>query len=501
MSFLPRTIHTAAQVRELDRYAIETLGIPVYTLMSRAGAAALAVLKESWPQARSILVVCGPGNNGGDGYVLARLARLEGQHVTVVSVGDPTQLKGDARRAYEDFVDGGGATTRWDARLPDAADVVVDAMFGTGLTRPLDAQARAIVEAINASGRPTLAVDIPSGLHSDTGQVLGAAIRAARTVTFIGLKAGFYLGEGPDHVGMISYDALQVPRDAFEHVSAIAQRISEGEIAELLPPRPRTGHKGQNGDVLIVGGGIGMPGAARLAGEAALRSGAGRVTVATHPDNVAAIVGGRPELMCRGVKNSAELESLIPRADVVAVGPGLGQDEWSRSMLEVTLRAARPSVLDADALNLLAARGTAALPQGARVLTPHPGEAGRLLGLTAAEVQADRLRAAQALAERFASVVVLKGAASIVTSPRGQPAICDRGNPGMASPGMGDVLTGVVAGIMAQTRDRDIERAVRVAVLAHAMAGDHAACRGERGLIASDLFEYLPTCLNPRVPN
>ena len=497
MSSLPLSIHTAAQVRELDRYAIESLSIPGYTLMTRAAAAALTVLQQTWPTARRLLIVCGPGNNGGDGYVLARLARAGGLDVSVVTIADAGRLKGDARRAYDDFVASGGVAEAWEEGVLDRAEVVVDAMFGTGLERRLDSTVASIVEAINARARAVLALDVPSGLHSDSGAVLGVAVRADCTVTFIGLKLGFYLGAGPDHIGILAYDDLQVPRDAMGHVPATALRIAVDEIARVLPPRPRTAHKGQNGDVLIVGGGVGMAGAARLAGEAALRSGAGRVTVATRQENVSAIVAARPELMCRGVESAADLEALIARADVLAVGPGLGQDEWSNTMFETALRSERRTVLDADALNLLARRGSA-LPKGQRVLTPHPGEASRLLGSTSQHVQADRLAAARTLAERFDSVVVLKGAASIVAAPNAPPAICDRGNPGMASPGMGDVLTGVIAGVIAQAQD--LAGAARAGVLAHAMAGDLAAKRGERGLIASDLFEYLPSCLNqPRL--
>jgi hydroxyethylthiazole kinase-like uncharacterized protein yjeF len=495
MEQFPEAVYTAAQVRELDRYAIESLGIPGYTLMSRAGAAAFRVLRDAWPRARKIVVVCGPGNNGGDGYVVARLARAAGLDVSAVSVPDPQRLAGDARRAYDDFIAAGGSVASWHESVLDGADVVVDALFGTGLSRPLEGAVAAIVTAINSNGVPVLALDIPSGLHSDTGVVLGAAIRAARTVTFIGLKLGFYLGAGPDYVGRLAFDALDVPCDALAHLPVAARRISEAEIPRVLPRRPRTAHKGLNGDVVIVGGGIGMAGAARLAGEAALRSGAGRVFVATRPENVAAIVGARPELMCHGVRTAEELARLLARADVLAVGPGLGQDEWSRAMLEAVLSSDRPTVIDADGLNLLAQRGVDRGPRGRWVLTPHPAEAGRLLGITTAQVQANRLAAAQMLASRYASCVVLKGAGSIVAAPDALPALCDRGNPGMASPGMGDVLTGVVAAVMAQAHD--LVGAVRVAVLAHAMAGDLAARRGERGLIASDLFEHLPTCLNP----
>lgn len=494
MSSLPLAIHTAAQVRELDRHVIETLHVPGYTLMTRAGAAAFSVMQRGWPTARRVLVICGPGNNGGDGYVLARLARTSGLDVAVTTIADSARLKGDAGRAYDDFVESGGVVEAWDERLLDGAEIVIDAMFGTGLTRRLDSPLISIMEAVNARARAVLALDVPSGLHSDTGAVLGAAVRAHRTVTFIGLKLGFYVGAGPDHVGTLVFDDLQIRRDALAHVPATALRLSEDEIGRVLPPRLRTAHKGQNGDVLVVGGGVGMAGAARLAGEAALRSGAGRVTVATRPENVGAIVAARPELMCRGVASAAELGALIERADVLAVGPGLGQDEWSQAMLEAALKSERRAVFDADALNLLARQGASASPKAPRVLTPHPGEAGRLLGKTTEQVQSDRIGAASAIAARFDSIVVLKGAASVVVSPGALPSICDRGNPGMASPGMGDVLTGVVAGVMAQAQDT--AAAVRVAVLAHAMAGDLAARRGERGLIASDLFEYLPTCLN-----
>ncbi len=499
MLSLPLAIHTADEVRALDRHAIDTLKIPGYTLMNRAGEAALRAVQDVWPHARRIVVVCGPGNNGGDGYVLARLARERRLDVSVVKLSSANELRGDAARAYEDFERAGGRTVQWSAEVLRAADVIVDAMFGTGLSRPLDATSAAIVAAINASTTPVLALDIPSGLHADSGAVLGVAVNADCTITFIGLKLGFYLGSGPDYIGQLRFDALGLDDAALAQVPASALRIDEQELRRALPPRSRTAHKGLHGDVLIIGGGIGMAGAARLAGEAALRCGAGRVTVATHPQNVRAVVGARPELMCHGVQDESELTVLIERADVLAIGPGLGRDEWSKQMLQGVMRSQRPAVLDADALNLL----DRSLPSSDRaprwILTPHPGEAARLLGITTREVQADRLDAARLIAQRYASVVVLKGAGSIVTGPEGLPHICDRGNPGMASPGMGDVLTGVIAAILAQISD--LTCAARVGVLVHAMAGDLAASKGERGMIASDLFEYLPSCVNPTRPS
>lgn len=271
-----------------------------------------------------------------------------------------------------------------------------------------------------------------------------------------------------------------------------ATPILEAEIAEALPRRSRAAHKGDFGRVLIVGGGVGMPGAARLAGEACLRVGAGLVTVATAPENVVAIAAGRPELICIPLADPAALGALIEDMDVIAIGPGLGRGEWARKALTESLTAQRPVILDADALNLLASDNS--FTPGSRVLTPHPGEAGRLLGIPTGEVQRDRRKALDQLIERFACVVVLKGAGTLVGAPGKPAALCNHGNPGMATAGMGDVLTGVIAGILAQCRDPLL--AARAGVLVHAMAGDAAARAGERGLIASDVIRELRTCVN-----
>ena len=493
MSSLPLAIHTAAQVRALDRLAIDVVGIPSYTLMTRAGAAAFSLLRTAWPQTRRIVVVCGPGNNGGDGYVLARLAQQAAMDVTTLSASDPAQLKGDARRAFEDYLAAGGTPDSWRDELLDDADVIVDAIFGTGLSRSVEGVAAHQIRAINARRAPVLSLDIPSGLHADTGQALGVAIVAARTLTFIGLKLGFYVGVGQEHTGRLSFDGLDVPADALASIAPVAVRLDEAELRTALPLRARTTHKGEQGRVLVIGGGRGMPGAARMAGEAALRVGAGLVTVATRPENVSAITGARPELMCRGVERADELRALIGRADVLALGPGLGQDEWSTSMFEAAVTSDKPAVIDADGLNLLAQRPRT----NARwILTPHPGEAARLLGDTIAGVQEDRLGAVSALAARYEGTVVLKGAGTLIKSGDSLPALCDRGNPGMASGGMGDVLTGVIAGLAAQISNLDA--AARVGVLVHATAGDLAAAKGERGLLATDLFAHLRSCVNPR---
>ncbi|MCM2311908.1 MAG: NAD(P)H-hydrate dehydratase, partial [Steroidobacteraceae bacterium] len=425
-----------------------------------------------------------------DGYVVARAARARGLRVHVVALGDPQQLAGDARQAYVDFIAGGGYCEPW-SRAALESDVIVDALYGTGLARTVTGEAAAMIEAANASGRPIVAVDIPSGLHADTGSVLGVAVRAALTVTFIGRKLGLYLGAGPDCVGHIVFDGLQVPKEAFAVATPTARLLDESDVRAALPRRGRTAHKGDHGHVLVIGGGPGMPGAARLAGEAALRAGAGLVTLAVHPQNVG-IVATRPELMCVATSSAADLAPALARASVVAVGPGLGQSDWARELFQAAVASGKPLVVDADALNLLAA---SPFHRDHWVLTPHPGEAARLLGTTSTSVQSDRLAAADTLQSRCGGTVVLKGAGSIVRGGLGTPGLCDRGNPGMAAGGMGDVLTGVIAGIAAQCGNLDL--AARAGVFVHAQAGDLAARRGERGLLASDVLDQVRSCVNP----
>ncbi|MHB1540103.1 MAG: NAD(P)H-hydrate dehydratase [Steroidobacteraceae bacterium] len=490
---LPAALYSSAQVRAIDRLAIETLGIPGYALMCRAGEAAVRCLRSRWPAARGLAVVCGAGNNGGDGYVTARLARDAGFEVRVLAVTPPERLRGDALRACEDWRAGGGSIQPCSAQALAACDVLVDGLLGTGLAGEVRAESAQVIAAINASGRAVLALDVPSGLDADTGVPLGAAVRAECTVTFVALKTGLFLGEGPSHSGVLYFDDLSLTDALPQMPVPRLERLLAGEIEQALPPRARAANKGDFGHVLIVGGGPGMPGAARLAGEACLRVGAGRVTVAVEPRNVAAVGAGRPELMCRAVQEPAEVHDAAARCDLIAVGPGLGQDAWARGVLDAVLGCGKPLVVDADALNLLAAAPTAARPDW--VLTPHPGEAGRLLGCPSAAVQRDRPGALDALLARYGGTVVLKGAGSLVGRAGEVPALCEHGNPGMASPGMGDVLTGVIAGIWAQCRDP--WRAARTGVLVHALAGDAAARReGERGVLAGDVIRELRRCVN-----
>ncbi len=491
---LPIALYSTAQVRALDAYAIEQRGIPAYTLMKRAGEGALRYLRTRWPMAHRIVVVCGAGNNGGDGYVLARFAQAAGLTVTVLAAAAPQQLTGAALQAYEDLNASGVPVSPFAAAQLAAGEVIVDALLGTGLTGSVRPALLPVIRAINAAGRPVFALDVPSGLDADAGTVAGDAIHAEATVTFVGLKTGLFVGDGPEFAGTVFFDDLELSAAAPPELVPRLTRIVEAEIPQVLPRRPRSSNKGDFGRVLIVGSGIGMPGAARLAGEACLRVGAGLVTVAVAPENVASIAAGRPELICVGVSAVAALDEPLERADVIAVGPGLGRSAWARSALQAVLATAnKPLVIDADALNLLAEAGNAARSDW--ILTPHPGEAGRLLDVSAQEIQRDRLAALDRLIERYAGTVVLKGAGTLVGGAGRIPGLCERGNPGMATAGTGDVLTGAIAGILAQCRDP--WAAARAGVLVHAMAGDAAARGGgERGVLASDLTRELHHCVN-----
>jgi NAD(P)H-hydrate epimerase len=490
---LPYALYRAAQVREFDRIAIQEFGIPGETLMERAGAAAFTRLRERWPRVRDLTVLVGQGNNGGDGLVVARLAHQAGLTVRVLQVGDGARLAGDARLNLERFeaIDGLYRPFRG---VPRETQLIVDGLLGTGLDRPVEGIWAEAIQAANAHPAPVLALDIPSGLHADTGQVLGVAVRADLTVSFIGLKQGLFTGDGPDCAGTVVFEGLEVPAALYGRQVLGARRIDWARFADLLPRRPRTAHKGRFGHVLVIGGELGMAGAARLAGEAALRTGAGLVSVATRPEHAPALAAARPELMARGVTAPADLDPLLQRATVVAVGPGLGRGDWGRGLLQRVLAAPPPLVVDADALNLIAERP---VRRADWVLTPHPAEAARLLGIATPDVQADRLGAAAALHQRFGGVVVLKGAGTVVQGAGARPpGICSAGNPGMASGGVGDVLTGVIAALLAQGLAPD--DAAEMGVSLHAAAGDLAAGDGERGLLASDLFGPLRRLLNLR---
>ncbi len=490
---LPTALYRAASVRELDRVAIEEFGIPGIELMERASAVAFDVLRGRWPEAQRIVVIAGAGNNAGDGFILARLAKLVGLDVRLLYLTAPEKLLGDARLAYQGMAAAGVVSESFKATSLAQADVLVDALLDTGLCRPVEGEWAAAIVAMNESPAPVLALDIPSGLHSDTGSILGVAVRAAATISFIGLKQGLYTGLAREYAGDILFSDLDVPAAIYKRVDADAHRLEFDTSRDALLPRPRATHKGNYGHVLIVGGELGYPGAAPLAAEAAARVGAGLVSVATRAAHVPVVSMLRPEVMAHGIESAAELIPLLKKATVVLAGPGLGQTPWARHLLSVVLEFRGPLVLDADALNLLAVMGTEA--QNNWVLTPHPGEAARLLGSNTAVVQTDRFAAAHELVARYGGISVLKGSGTIVLKEKEPSRVCSDGNPGMASGGMGDVLGGTIAGLIAQGLNPWQAACTGVAI--HARAGDLAAVSGERGLLARDLIPHLRTLINP----
>lgn len=451
-----QSVYRVEEIRAIER------AFPGADLMQRAGEAALAALSARWPDATRVVVVAGPGNNGGDGRVLARVARKSGFEVTIVDF--------ESRRE--------GA-----APLP-GCDVIVDALFGIGLSRAPDGDAAALIDAMNLHPAPVFALDVPSGLDADTGVASGPVVRADATITFIAYKPGLFLADGPRHAGVVTLADLDVPESAFAAATPTASVIPDDHAYRSLGRRPHDAHKGDFGHVLVVGGRPGMSGAAALAADAALRTGAGKVSAAVGAGSAARFT--RAEVMAHEVGTADDLAPLVARADVVAVGPGLGTDAWSRTMLDVALACGKPLVVDADALNLLA--GSPARHDD-WIVTPHPGEAARLLGTTATEVQRDRFAAATRLAQMTGAVVVLKGSATVVATPDGALSVCRAGNPGLASGGTGDLLTGVIAALRAQ--GLDAPEAATAGVQLHAEAGDLAARDGERGLIASDLLPFI----------
>ncbi|WP_159970146.1 NAD(P)H-hydrate dehydratase [Pseudomonas sp. 8Z] len=476
---LPCSLHSAEQVRQLDAQLIAA-GTPGFELMTRAAHTAWRALRRRWPDVGEVTVLAGRGNNAGDGYLIAALAQRAGWRVRVLAVGDPALLAGDAALARDEAVAAGVPVEAWRVDL-HLAGVVVDALLGTGLCGAVREPYAAAIAAINASGLPVLAVDIASGLHADTGAVLGCAVRASLTVTFIALKIGLLTGEGPACTGVLQFDDLQGDPGLLAQVSYVAQRL-DVSVLPRLAPRSRTTHKGQCGHVLVVAGDLGMGGAGLLSAESALRSGAGLVTLATRSEHVVAALVRRPEVMSQGVVSANQLLPLAQRADVAVVGPGLGGSAWALGLLSVMASSAIPQVWDADALNLLAAGRCRAPVQG--VMTPHPGEAGRLLGISTAHVQSDRPAAARKLAARYGLIVVLKGAGSLIAAPDGRLALCDRGHPAMAGAGLGDVLAGLIGALLAQGMASF--DAACLAVWLHACAGEQLGAQG-RGLAAADL--------------
>lgn len=489
---LPDRLYSAAQVRELDARLIAA-GTAGFELMQRAAYATWRALRRRWPQAGRLTVLAGHGNNAGDGYVVACLARRAGWAVQLWQVVEPARLQGDAALAYAQAQAEAVPMALWQPSAP-MGGVIVDALLGTGLKGDVRAPYTAVIDAINASPLPVVAVDVPSGLCADTGSVLGLAVKAQLTVSFIGLKIGLFTGQAADYVGDQVFDNLKASPVITAALPAVARLLAPGNLA-LPAPRPATAHKGQFGRVLVIGGDHGTGGATLMSAEMALRGGAGMVSLATRAEHVAPALVRLPEVMTTAVRSANQLRDLAAPATVLVVGPGLGQGPWGRSLLSAAAVGEQAQVWDADALNL-AAQGDVRVPTRA-VITPHPGEAARLLGIPTAQVQGDRPAAAQALAERYGCVVVLKGSGTLVAAPDGRLAVCAHGHPAMATAGLGDVLAGLIGALLSQHMQGF--DAACLGVWLHAVAGEREGAKG-RGLAAIDLIPAIRRLLEEVAP-
>lgn len=501
MQTLPDKLYSVDAVIELEQIAIDQFGIPAYELMNRAGEAVFDTLKSRYSQHTKILILCGAGNNAGDGYVVARLAMQAGYDVHVVSLIGPEKLIGPALLAYNDWLKV-ASNEAADFSLLDNVDIVIDALLGTGLAREVSGEWEKWILAVNQSGKPVIAIDIPSGLLADTGAIARVAIQAETTVSFIGLKQGMFTAQAKDVCGNIVFDDLGVPAEAYRQLTCNARLINTVDDT-LLPKRRASSHKGCFGHVLIVGGNTGMPGAVILAAKAALRTGAGLVSIITVEKNLQAISSAVPEAMVQTCTSAPEngtdganlfTEAFVKDVTHVAIGMGLGQDDWSLNMLQHCVSLNKPMLIDADALNIIA-NNEITIPSSL-VITPHPGEAGRLLSVDTTEVQKDRFEAVKRLHAQFkeskSCTVILKGSGTLIFDGQ-MIKVCNRGSAAMSAPGMGDVLSGIVIALMAQ--HIEISDAAELAVCLHSSAAQWVSGDKTRGLLASDVVDALPEVL------
>jgi len=484
-------LYSIEQNRFIEKAAISS-GTTELDLMVHAGTAAFKTCRKYWPEAKRFIVFAGHGNNGGDGYVLAKLIHHEGLEVKVYVIGPTDDLSEAATWAWHNCVHSGIEVKPFLPGLTYDADVFVDALLGIGLKGPVREPYSSAIDIMNRSGKPILALDVPTGLNADTGTHEGIVVHASVTETFIGLKPGLFTAEGVGVCGKVYHDALGIHEELITKIRPHSLKISTTDFTPLLPHRVKSAHKGDFGHVLVIGGDCGMSGAVRMAAEATARTGAGLVSIATRADHADVIASSRPEIMCHAINKAKELRPLLDKATVVVVGPGLGHQSWGESLWEFLLECQLPLVVDADALNFLAKKPQHRLNW---IITPHPGEAGRLLETDSTTIQHDRFSAVKNLQSRFGGIAILKGAGTLIADGIDPIAVCSMGNPGMASGGMGDVLSGVLGGLIAQ--GLSLSEAAHLGVLMHSTAADRAAEEGgERGLLAMDVVNKLQAVVN-----
>jgi ADP-dependent NAD(P)H-hydrate dehydratase / NAD(P)H-hydrate epimerase len=500
-----------AQMRAFDKHAIEVCHVSGLVLMENAGRGATDVLVRECldgdaAEAR-VVIVCGTGNNGGDGLVIARHLLLRGADPTVWLCGDAGKLAADARANLDAWRGVGGEVRELAAGSPlepmkealADADLIVDALFGTGLDRPVEGPLADVVRAMNAAAAPRFAVDVPSGMDADTGRTLGVAVDARATVTFAHHKLGLLTPGGAARAGRVHVVDIGVPASLVAHVGGSAQRMEEADLGQWLVPRASGAYKNAAGHVVVVAGSPGKIGAPQLVAHGAMRAGAGLATIATWAEAASAIEGNVLEVMTARIdprKASDSLDAILAHKQAVAIGPGFGLGDDARVAVEYVLASWHgPIVVDADALTMFAGRPSVFMASKKAILTPHPGEAAHLLGKTPADVEADRFHAAGELVAATGAVVVLKGAHTLVASPDGRMAVSPVACSALATAGSGDVLGGIISAMACSLAPFE---AACAGVLLHAMAGQawaRAHGGADRGMLASELADLLPQLL------
>lgn len=473
-------LYTRQQVYQLDQLAIQQDGQPGLQLMQKAADAVWRAIQKRWPEVNHIVVLAGSGNNGGDAFALAILAKNNGVTVEILTLGDLTHQSPESEFYRQQWLQTGGQVEPWAGACPDC-DLIVDGLLGIGLNKSLSSEWQAMVRQINAQKAPKVCIDIPSGLNANTGNAMPCAIQANLTVSFIGRKVGCFVADGPDYCAELEFDDLGLSSSAMRQVDAVVQVLDETGI-RLPAVRKNNSHKNQYGHVVVVGGNRGMSGAARLAGMAALRAGAGLVSLCVHPQNIP--VSTSAELM---VSDWNDLAALLERASVIVVGPGLGRCEQAAKVLQQLASIDKPMLIDADALD---AKFISSLATKSAVLTPHPGEAARLLNKMTVGIQQDRIEALQQMMKKWQAVSVLKGAGTLVGQRDVPITLCSHGHSGMATAGMGDVLSGLIGAYLAQGLEP--LQAAQIGVLVHALAAEEYALTFDaNSLIASDVIDRI----------
>jgi len=496
MENLPSNIYSSEVVRKIDNHAIGSIPISSYSLMLKAGQAAQIIINTHYSEAKKIVVFCGDGNNGGDGFILASLLLQNNKSVAVIRVGSNENLSEETNQALNLYLKTGGVVKKFENGTSYInefeADLYVDAILGTGISRKVSGFYLEAINFLNSSKIPIVSIDIPSGLNSDTGIPMKTAVKSSITLVLVALKQGLFLGNASDYVGQIKFDGLDIPLELYDIFRPSLRIMNSSSLPNILPMRLKSSYKGDNGTLLVVGGNENMGGAITLAAESALRSGVGMVKVATHIKNKDFILKRLPEVLCFGIEAKNQLANCLDDVDAVVLGPGLGRSRWSNDLYRTTMNSKLPIILDADALNILAEDSE---KRDNWILTPHPGEASRLLDTNSKEIQRDRMSNIKKIANRFGGVVVLKGCNTLVMQDQeSSPSVCTYGNSGMAVAGMGDVLAGIIGSLVAQNI-KPIEAAF-AGVMIHALAGDAESINGKKGMIPSDLMPHIRKIVN-----